>query len=226
MNLLTTSEIHAQTLPDQVYLTLRDAILNGVYRPDHMLRQEALAASLGISRAPLREAMPRLEADGLVVNHPRRGYAVRSLNLGEIEEIFELRLLVEGRAAYLATLHRTQNHIDQLKVLIAQIEAIKPSTEAEIIRWSDLNFEFHDRLLAPSPRRHFRRVVQSLRFAVEPYIRMEISLTGESDDAEHEHRHILDAFIAGDAAQVEHLTKEHCEHTATRLLDALKQRLP
>jgi DNA-binding GntR family transcriptional regulator len=211
------------TLPDAVYHQIKSLILNGEYRPSQMLRQEELAASLGISRAPLREAMPRLEADGLVISHPRRGYSVRSLDHEEIREIFDLRLLIEGQAAYLATLSRTEEDVAQVRSLMSQMEKMKPTTEAEIRAWSELNFQFHDRLLAPSPRRHFRRVVESLRAAVEPYIRMEITLTGQLDDAEADHREIVEAFAAGKAEQVEKLTREHCEHTATRLIEALKR---
>ena len=75
-----TESIPSQTLPTMVYNKVREAILNGVFGPGQMLRQDEVASKLGVSRSPLREALPRLEADGIVVLHPRRGYAVASLD--------------------------------------------------------------------------------------------------------------------------------------------------
>lgn len=214
----------ALSLPEVVYRQLREAILNGLYRPAQVLRQEELAARLGVSRAPLREALPRLEADGLVVSSPRRGYSVRSLEPEEIAEIFDLRILVESRAAYFATLHRTKEDVVRLKCLIEGMAAVNISDQAGIVAWADLNFKFHDCLFAPSRRRHFLRMVESLRAAVEPYIRVELAFTGQFEEAQVEHRSIAKAFSAGDADRVATLTKEHCEHTAARLMAGLSTR--
>jgi DNA-binding GntR family transcriptional regulator len=209
------------SLPEAVYRQIRDAILNGVYQPAQMLRQEEIAARLGVSRAPLREAFPRLEAEGLVTSHPRRGYSVRSLAPAEIREIFDLRVLVEESAAYFATKNRSPDNLATLTSMIERMEALAPRTAAEIATWSDLNFQFHDYLLSLSGRTHFRRVAENLRSAVEPYIRVEIAVTGQLDEAHSDHRQIVEAFAAGDAAKVARLTREHCEHTATRLIDGL-----
>src|ERR1700678_483212 len=86
-------------LPHQVYHQVRRAILNGFFVPGQMLRHEEVAAILGVSRSPLREALPRLEAEGMVVLHPRRGYAVVSLDPTEIAELFDLRILLEVELA-------------------------------------------------------------------------------------------------------------------------------
>lgn len=211
------------SLPETVYRGLREAILNGVFRPGQMLRQEEIAKQLGVSRAPLREALPRLEAEGIVVLHPRRGYAVVSLDPDEIAEIFELRMLVEERAAYLATLQRTDADVVQLRELVGRMAAIRPDDPTQIARWSDLNFQFHDNLFAPSGRRHYLRVVGSLRAAVEPYIRVEVGFTGELKEAAGEHEQLLDAFAAGDADRVAALSRQHCEHTLARLLAGLRR---
>jgi DNA-binding GntR family transcriptional regulator len=212
------------SLPETVYREVRRAILNGVLQPGQILRQEELARRFGVSRAPLREALPRLEAEGIVVLHPRRGYSVVSLDPDEIEEIFELRTLIEERAAFLATMRRQRSDIDALSDLLERMVAIEPHDPTDIARWSELNFEFHDRLFAAAGKRHFRRLVGSLRTAVEPYIRVEVHMTGELDEAQREHVELLEAFAAGDASRVARLTREHCEHTARRLLQGLADR--
>jgi DNA-binding GntR family transcriptional regulator len=211
------------SLPETVYRELREAILNGIFRPGQMLRQEEIAKRLGVSRAPLREALPRLEAEGIVVLHPRRGYAVASLDPAEIAEIFELRTLVEERAAYLATLQRTDADVAPLRELVARMGEIQPGDPEQIARWADLNFQFHDNLFAPSGRRHYLRVAGSLRASVEPYIRVELGITGEMEEAQGEHEQLLEAFAAGDAERVARLSREHCEHTLARLLAGLRR---
>src|SRR5262245_11735063 len=83
-------------LPAIIYRHLRHDILNGFFDPGQLLRQKGRARRYKSSRVPLREAMSRLEADGLVVLRPRRGFAVISLDVPEIVEIFELRMAVEA----------------------------------------------------------------------------------------------------------------------------------
>jgi len=213
------------SLPETVYREVRRAILNGVLQPGQILRQEELARRFGVSRAPLREALPRLEAEGIVVLHPRRGYSVVSLDPDEIEEIFELRTIIEERAAYLAASRRTADDVARLTDLLERMTSIIPADPADIAHWSELNFEFHDCLFAASGKRHFRRLVGSLRAAVEPYIRVEVHMTGELDEAQEEHAQLVEAFAAGDAPRVASLTRAHCEHTARRLLQGLADRI-
>lgn len=208
-------------LPEAVYRELRTAILNGVYRPGQILRQEELAQQLGVSRAPLREALPRLEAEGIVVLRPRRGYSVVSLKADEITEIFELRGLIEEKATFIATQKRTAEDIARVRDLRERMRRADVGTPAGLGQWFELHYEFHDCLLAPSGRRHFRRMVESLRAVVEPYLRVEIGLTGDVRQAEEEHDGLVDAFAAGDAARMALLTAEHVRHTADRLLRGL-----
>src|ERR1700758_3320099 len=100
-----------QTVSETLYSRLRDGILTGTFPPGSVLRQEELSPRFGASRVPLREAMTRLEVEGLVVLRPRRGYAVLSLDRSEIQEIFELRAAVEEHLASVAAQSRTDNDI-------------------------------------------------------------------------------------------------------------------
>src|SRR5581483_6225390 len=92
----TSSELARarRSLPQAIYLALREAILAGRYQPGEALRQESLAKEFEASRVPVREALNRLEAEGIVILRPRRGFVVASLDVGEIEEIFELRMVL------------------------------------------------------------------------------------------------------------------------------------
>ena len=211
------------SLPECVYQQLREAILNGIFQPGEILRQEELARSLGVSRSPLREALPRLEVEGVVMLHPRRGYSVVSLDPQEIVEISELRLLIEAKAVHAATRARNAEHVAKLRRLLDEMAA--QDTKADgFTRWFKLNAEFHDALTVPSGLRHFRRVISSLRTIVEPYIRVEVILTGNVADAEAEHGQLFDAFASGDADRTAELTQLHIRHSAERLLAGLRER--
>ncbi|PKU23439.1 GntR family transcriptional regulator [Telmatospirillum siberiense] len=211
------------SLPETVYRGLRTAILNGVYPPGQMLRQEDIARRLGVSRVPLREALARLEAEGLVVLHPRRGYAVLSLDPREIGEVFALRARIEEHMAAVATAERSDEDIAQARVLRRQMANAATAGLAAAESWFELHIRFHDVLLGLPDRPVIHRIVNGLQRMVEPYIRVESRLTGDLDQAEAEHDRLLEGFIAGDAAGVAALTREHVDHTAARLLDGLEQ---
>jgi DNA-binding GntR family transcriptional regulator len=209
-------------LPEMIYSRLRHEVLNGDLRPGQLLRQEELAQRFKVSRVPLREAMTRLEAEGLLVLRPRRGYAVMSLDQSDIVEIFELRMVIEEHAGYLAARARTQTDIQAVQHSLEQMENIEPVTPDHYGHWSKCNYEFHSRIIAASRRPRLLRIAGSLRDSVEPYVRIETGITGHVHDASHEHRDLFDAFRAGDADGLAALSKRHVQGTARRLLDGLR----
>lgn len=213
-----------QSLPESVYQWLKSAISSGQFQPGQMLRQEEIARQLGVSRVPLREALQRLEGEGQVVLHPRRGYAVMELNLDEIAEIFRTRMLVEERAALYSARNRTAEDVRRVAAIFDEMEKIQLHHSKEIARWSRMNVDFHEALLAAARLPYIQRLAGSLRAVVEPYIRMEVSMTGGLDQAHAEHRAMVDAFADGAAKVLAKLSREHCEHTAERLLKGLKER--
>lgn len=222
-NYLTLTE--RPSLPETVYLQLRDAIHNGALKPGEVLRQEELARKLGISRAPLREALPRLEADGMIVLRPRRGYSVVVLDPDEIEDIFDLRASVEEKAVRAATARRHPEDVQRVLSVLQKMHSVKHSNDDERREWYDLNFQFHDALAEASGRRHLARMVSNLRSLVEPYIRVEVGITGDVEQANIEHARIAHAFEAGQVELAGSLARVHVQSTADRLLNGLKKHL-
>src|ERR1700677_107891 len=105
-----------------------------------MLRQEEVASRLGVSRSPLREALPRLEAEGIVVSHPRRGYAVASLDLGEIVEAFDLRALLETELARRSIAERTDADITHVYAVTDEMAKLADQADqADRGHWFELN---------------------------------------------------------------------------------------
>jgi len=204
-----------------VYDGLRAGILSGRYAPGMVLRQEDVARQFQISRVPLREAFSKLEAEGFLTLRPRRGYAVTSLLAAEIAEIFELRTVIEGHAGRLAALRQRPGDVEALEALIARMDMLDPVYPSGLSQWCLLNRTFHECLLAICRRPHLQRIALQLRDQVEPYVRLELGMTGDVAEAGRDHDEIACAFRAGDAELVGELCAAHCSHTARRLLDQL-----
>jgi DNA-binding GntR family transcriptional regulator len=210
-----------QTVSEMLYARLREGILSGTYPPGSLLRQDELSRRLGASRVPLREAMTRLEVEGLLVLRPRRGYAVPSLEVAEIREIFELRAVVEEHLAEVAASARTAGDVSAVSEALSEMEHIAARSPDQTDKWLDANSEFHARLLDSAHRQRAGRFASMLRDQVEPYIRIEINLTKEVTQAETEHRGMFEALKTGDAKRLRQLCRQHCENTASRLIKAL-----
>ena len=211
-------------LPEVVYRQLRGSILDGTLQPGRLLRQEAIARSLNVSRVPVREAMGRLEVDGLIVLRPRRGYAVAQLEQDDILEIFELRVVIEEHAAMVAARARTPEDVAEAEALVERMEQVARRRGDHIAEWARLNRDFHSKLVASGRRKRLSNMVDTLRDTVEAYVRTEMRLTGGVEHALVEHREMLEAFRAGDATGLAQLSRVHVEGTARRLLDGLRRR--
>src|SRR5688500_19148188 len=105
---MSSPQLDIRNLSDRLVEIVRDFILSGAIGSDVPIRQDALAAELRISKIPLREALARLEQDGLVVSHPNRGFFVRPMSPEAAEEIYALRIRLEPDAAAHACLNATE----------------------------------------------------------------------------------------------------------------------
>jgi DNA-binding GntR family transcriptional regulator len=195
-----------------------------MFSPGQMLRQDEVASRLGVSRSPLREALPRLEAEGIVVLHPRRGYAVARLDPKEIAEVFNLRSLLESELARRSLQRRTEADIAQVYTIFTEMAvALARDDDTYLAHWFELNMKFHDALLAPAGCPHHMRALQHSRNLIEAYIRTEVRLTGDLDEAQREHSQMAQAFVTGDVERFLTLTCEHSLHTRDRLLAGLEK---
>jgi DNA-binding GntR family transcriptional regulator len=220
----SSQDVSRLSLPAQLERELRRDILGGALKAGQVLRQEELAQRFKVSRVPLREALSRLEADGLIDSRPRRGYAVAQLDPHEIVEIFDIRQVLEEHAGKVAALARTQTDIDEVERLIISMEALDPKNDDERRKWTLANYDFHLRLIASGRRKRLTRIAFNLRDVVEPYVNMEVAVTGDVVQATREHREMLEAFRAGDAPGLAALCRHHVEGTAERLLSAIRRR--
>ena len=199
--------ITRQTVTHQATEALRERILRGVYADDTPLRQDALAAELGVSRIPVREALRQLEAEGLVVFNPHRGAVVSSLSLDEIDELFQLRAQIESDLVRRAVAHTTAEHVARAREILNACEAAFRG-EA-VTEWGRFNWQFHSTLYAPADRPFTMAIIQRLHQQSDRYLRMQLVLTHGQSRAIDEHRAILAAVAASDTRLASSLMRQH-----------------
>lgn len=213
--------IAAQSLADRARELIRDAIFEGRIQPDERLTIERLAADFGISRTPVREALKALESDGIVRIHPHRGAIVQRFDKDEILDRYEIRAMLEGHAGELACRHDAPGVARDLDVLNDRLErAIEAARDDDLQTFrtlTDINAQFHGRILAASGSRTTSRLLDSLAmpFAYRLYIwrvpeRQRINL-------DH-HRRVAEGFRRGDPSRVRELLEAHLREARDFLL--------
>jgi DNA-binding GntR family transcriptional regulator len=216
---MRTVHLDVRTLSDRLVEVLRDIILSGAIESELPIRQDALAAELRVSKIPLREALARLEQDGLVVSQPNRGFFVRPMSPEEAEEVYALRLKLEPDAAAEACLRATEAEQEKARQALAafDIEAVahKPTVGAA-------NRAFHLALVQPCGKRLTTDMVARLHVLADRYVRKHLEPKGRVLRAEAEHHDMLDAWINRREARVRKLITEHLEHTLGDLRGALR----
>lgn len=196
--------ISHRTLPGALIETVRERIINGELPAGARIDQEALATEFGVSRMPVREALRQLDAEGFVTLVPHRGAIVSELGAAEVEEIYEMRAVLEGLACRLALPNLEEKDVDAVRGALEAMSATR-----DIREWTRLNGEFHAGMFVPCERQHLLKVIERLRRQCEPYVRMYVHLLRGEMQADREHHAIFDALLAGDGEDVERLVRAH-----------------
>ena len=162
-----------QTLTGMTLDAIRERILSGAYPEGEPLRQDAIAAELGVSRVPIREALRQLEAEGLVVFSPHRGAVVSSLSLDEIDEVFALRADIEPVLLRRAVPCLDAAALDRAAEVLDRYEyALRVH---DVLAYGELNWQFHSTLYDAADRPVTLGVVQRLHQQCDRYLRMQLA---------------------------------------------------
>ncbi len=206
-----------QTLSEQIFTVVRDRIVAGRIPSDSPIRQDALAAELGVSKIPLREALARLEQENLLVSHANRGFFVRPLSAEEAEEVYALRLKLEPEAVGEASkLAAPEDKAAARQALEALDKAMVSNKEMV----GGLNRAFHMSLVRPLARPLTIQMIERLNIMSERYARKHLEPAGRNDRAHKEHLAMLELWSAGKAKAVAAMMHEHI---ATTLEDLRKE---
>jgi DNA-binding GntR family transcriptional regulator len=183
------------------------------------IRQDALAAELRVSKIPLREALARLEQDGLVVSYANRGFFVRPMSPEEAEEIYALRIKLEPDAAAFACLKADDDDRERARLALEQFD-IDAATQKPTV--GALNRAFHLALVRPGGQRVTTNIVARLHILADRYVRKHLEPKGRFLNAEAEHHEMLEAWMKRRDARVRKLITQHLEHTLADLRTALR----
>ncbi len=210
--------VEVRSVADHVERALRERILEGVLEPGSRLHQEALADELGVSRTPLREALGRLAADGLVEVLPNRGARVADVREEDLRASYEARLVIEPGAAALAARRADAGRLDALRAAVRELAG----TGGDVRAAFHANRAFHIGLVAASGNPHLMRLAEALwvnRLGMRVYeAQRDMSEFIAQDAASH--AEILDAIVARDPAAAERRTRAHIGDAMDRWLAA------
>lgn len=212
------------TLAQQVYAHLRQGILDNAYPPATALPEEALAAQLKVSRVPVREALRRLAAEGLVTLTPRQGATVSSLSRKQFLDAYRLRGALEALAVRLATPRLTQHDLDRLGEIDAEMRAHAKAGDPEA--FFTANAAFHAVFIDRADNDYLRAAYEPLMDQMRRYRAPSVDLRGGLERSIAEHEAILKAVRAGDAVEAARLISEHIAVPERMLEDQTSDEIP
>jgi DNA-binding GntR family transcriptional regulator len=206
------------SLVDSVYRSLKNSIISLEAPPGTPLREAEVAEAHGASRTPVREALRRLQAEGLVTIVPGRGAAVASLSVSEVLDAYEIRELLEPYAVVQAV----RKGIDPARAR-SLLERVKrryddPQTLEEIAENNVIDTEFHMLIAEASGNELLAKVLLDMRHRMERVL-AHIGGGGRFRAASEEHQAILEAMLRGDGREAAEIMRVHLQNSKARMLD-------
>ena len=177
----------APTASDIILKFIRESIIDGTLDEGEPIRQDDVARMFNVSKIPVREALKRLEAEGLVAFQRNKGAVVTSVSEPEIVQIFEVRAILESSAIRFSIPNMTEATFER-----AQAYCDAFALETNVARWAELNWQFHSCLYEDADRPYLLSMIRSVNDRIERYLRVQLSLSSGQETADREHRQILD----------------------------------
>ncbi|MGC1214579.1 MAG: GntR family transcriptional regulator [Micromonospora sp.] len=206
----------ARTAHEYVRQTLRAALLDGTLAGGARLVQSELAERLGVSTTPVREALRDLASEGLVVFDPHRGALVRSLDIAEVRELYELRIALEPLMVHRVITAITPEQLDRAEKLQRRMEE-----PCDISTWVELNRDFHAIFSEIDRSSRLAKILAGLRDSAAPYVALSLSSRPQQvEEANAEHAAMLDLYREGAVDDAVALTVAHLRATLAAIEEA------
>ena len=214
---MKTEPNERMSLTDSAYKFIFDGILNGRFRAGQSISPDSIVQSLNISKTPIREALVQLEVEGLIFRNGRY-YNVIFLDEREVVELYEIRAILESEAAYLATIKRTPQFIQELKETLEKLKELNLNREPEPVKLADLNGQFHSIIALASGNRYISEYTAQVRLKLK-VIRTALFSSSDRRVSEiKEHEEVLRAMEEGNPALARDMMKAH----AVEVIEYLK----
>ena len=208
-------------LRELVLEAIRDAIINGTLKPRERLMEIQMAEELGVSRTPIREALRKLELEGFIVMIPRKGAFVADMTFKDIADIFEIRAALEGLAAALAAERITDEELEKMeRHLVEKADAI---AHGDMERLVEVDTDFHESIYKASRNDRLQGIINNLREQIQRFRATSLAYPGRMKQSLDEHRAIVEAIHARDAALARQVTQEHIENAEPSMIESIKK---
>jgi DNA-binding GntR family transcriptional regulator len=194
-------------LRDRVYASIKNAIITAQLKPNQRVVEERMAADIGSSRTPVREALQKLEREGLIFRPPRTGFVVKGVTEEEVEDILDLQCVLEGYAGRLATQRITKDEITHLDDLIKRQEECVMNADTEM--FIGLDAEFHDTLHRAAKHARLYDLVQGLRDCMDRYRMIIFRSHAKLYLSIKDHKEVVSLMKTKNARQIEKLIGKH-----------------
>lgn len=212
-------ESRVQRTAGQVATTLiREKILSGDLPPGAELNQNELAAALGMSRIPIRDALRSLGGEGLIVLRAHSTATVAPLSIADLQELYDIRVAIEPKLSRQALDHMDGEEVDALRSALEHLEG------ADDRSWSSANVAFHRAIYTNAPKPRTIEIIDRAREATDRYVRMYHQLDRATD--REEHRQIYDAVVARQGRRLEALITAHLSAGYETMLAYLQELSP
>ena len=211
-----------KSLGQHVFENLRQAIIRGDVSPGNRLVESRVADALGISRTPVREAIHKLEREGLLRRLPRGGFSVLSLTREDVEEAFGIRSVLESYAARLATIKHRAEELNPLEEKINEYQFCMDNKQLQAL--PEINTAFHDLLYALSRSPKLIRMINDLKDQIYRFRRILLNVEEMARVSNEDHCRMLKAMKKRDADRVEKLVREHIMRGQRVVLKELENR--
>ncbi len=208
-------------LAEAAYAQLHNLILAGHLPPDSAITENSIVERIKIGKTPVREAMRRLVLEGLLDVTPRLGYTVIGITRQDVDDIFQMRVIVEVAAAQLAVEHMSDDALDRLQEL--SITGYDPTDSASLERYAVQNTEFHDIIAKRSGNQRLADQISRLMLESRRFVQI-AQLTPEHGQlVVSQHQAIVDALGARDRDAVSEAVRVHVEDSWHLVLDSLTE---
>jgi len=209
------------SIPEALRDSLRERILNGEFQEGEALVQDAIAEEYGVSRMPVREALRQLEAMGLVAMQTHKGAVVTTIPTEEVEELFDLRALLESDALARAIPRMTDRDIAEARIILGDLD--QSYARQDMANWGRLNSQFHRRLYLPSQRMQTLEILQAINLKTERYIRVHLAMTQGLEAAQNEHRELIRLCALHEVDEATAYLRDHILNTGRTLVVGLRR---
>ena len=207
-------------LRDVVFNTLRQAILKGELKPGERLMEIALAEKLGVSRTPIREAMRKLELEGLVVMIPRRGAEVANITEKDLNDVLEVRIALENVAIEKACTRMSEEDMGRLWLAAKEFE--HTMAEGNLVRLAEADVVFHEIIYRASDNKRLNQVLNNLR---EQIYRYRVDYLKEEETRNvlvKEHEELTKAIRQRDVKKAQEISFRHIENQRRAIIQSIE----